>query len=235
VAFLEDRLVPLIAAIIILLVGFPIHEFSHAWTADRLGDSTARFMGRISLDPRRHFDPMGGILLLISAVGFGIPLGWAKPTPINPANLRRGHRGEALVALAGPLSNLIMAAVVSISIRIIGASPDLQATISGSEFLSATFSVVVFFVWINVILAFFNLIPISPLDGWAVLKGFLSPLQAYQYRYQLAQVERYGPMILIGLLAIGLIDPRIGPLQIVLGRVAAAAFSLLTGLASPLG
>ena len=235
VGFLEDRLVPLIAAIIILLVGFPIHEFSHAWTADRLGDSTARYMGRISLDPRRHFDPMGGILLLLSSVGFGIPLGWAKPTPINPANLRRGHRGEALVALAGPLSNLIMAAVVSISIRIIGASPDLQATISGNELLSATFSVVVFFVWINVILAFFNLIPISPLDGWAVLKGFLSPLQAYQYRYQLAQVERYGPMILIGLLAIGLIDPRIGPLQVVLGRVAAAAFSLLTGLGSPLG
>ena len=104
VGFLEDRLVPLIAAIIILLVGFPIHEFSHAWTADRLGDSTARYMGRISLDPRRHFDPMGGILLLLSSVGFGIPLGWAKPTPDQPRKSpswspRRGARRAGGAAL----------------------------------------------------------------------------------------------------------------------------------------
>jgi Zn-dependent protease len=225
----EQNVAALIAAVIILLVGFPIHEFSHAWTANRLGDATARFMGRISLDPRRHFDPTGGILLLVSAAVAAVPLGWAKPTPVNPANLQGGHRGEALVAAAGPVSNLIMATAGAFVVRAIEFSGDFQALIISNQALMMAYDVLIAFVWINVLLFCFNLIPISPLDGWAVLKGFLSPLQTYRYRFQLAQIERYGPVILIGLIALGFILPGGGPISLILGRVAGGIFSLLTG------
>jgi Zn-dependent protease len=228
----EQNVAALIAAIIILLVGFPIHEFSHAWTANRLGDSTARFMGRISLDPRRHFDPTGGILLLVSAAVAAVPLGWAKPTPVNPSNLQGGHRGEALVAAAGPVSNLIMATAGAFVLRAVEFSGDFQAVILANQALVMAYDVLIAFVWINVLLFCFNLIPISPLDGWAVLKGFLSPMQTYRYRFQLAQIERYGPMILIGLIAIGFIVPGGGPISLVLGRVAGFLFSLLTGFSA---
>ena len=230
------NVVGLVAAGIILLIGFPIHEFSHAWTANRLGDATARFMGRVSLDPRRHFDPTGGILLLVSAGIAGIPLGWAKPTPVNPSNLQGGHRGEAVVAAAGPVSNLVMATAGAFVVRVIDASGGgLQAVIAESPALAWAFGVLVFFVWINVLLFCFNLIPIFPLDGWSVLKGFLSPLQTYRYRFQLAQIERYGPMILIGLIALAFFIPGGGPISIVLGGVAGGLFTLLTGRGSPLG
>ena len=228
----EQNVAALIAAVIILLVGFPIHEFSHAWTANRLGDSTARYMGRISLDPRRHFDPTGGVLLLVSAAVAAVPLGWAKPTPVNPSNLQGGHRGEAIVAAAGPVSNLVMATAGAFVLRAIGFSGDFQAAILSSPALGMAYDVLIAFVWINVLLFCFNLIPISPLDGWAVLKGFLSPMQTYRYRYQLAQIERYGPMLLIGLIAIGFIVPGGGPISLVLGRVASGIFLLLTGLST---
>jgi len=227
----SDNVAALIAAIIILLVGFPIHEFSHAWTANRLGDATARFMGRISLDPRRHFDPTGGILLLVSAAVAAIPLGWAKPTPVNPSNLQGGHRGEAVVAAAGPVSNLVMATAGAFVLRAIGFSDAFQSVILSNAAFSMAYDVLVAFVWINVLLFCFNLIPIAPLDGWAVLKGFLTPMQTYRYRFQLAQIERYGPVILIGLIAIGFILPGGGPISLVLGTVARFLFGLLTGFA----
>jgi Zn-dependent protease len=226
----EQNIAALIAAVIILLVGFPIHEFSHAWTANRLGDATARYMGRISLDPRRHFDPTGGLLLLVSAAVAATPLGWAKPTPVNPANLQGGHRGEALVAAAGPVSNLVMATAAAFVVRMIEFSPGFQTVILANQVLLFSYDVLVSFVWINVLLFCFNLIPISPLDGWAVLKGFLTPLQTYRYRYQLAQVERYGPVVLIGLIALGFLLPGGGPISIVLGGIARFLFGLLTGL-----
>ena len=107
-----------------LLVGFPVHEFMHAWTAYRLGDNTARWAGRVTLDPRVHFDQMGGIFLGLTAVfgalsGGGLLFGWAKPTPVNPMNLRNGRQGHALVAFAGPASNLVIAAIVAIPLRLI--------------------------------------------------------------------------------------------------------------------
>ena len=102
-----------------LLVGFPVHEFCHALAAYRLGDSTARWQGRLTLDPRVHFDPVGGMMLVISALFSqgGFFFGYAKPTPVNPMNLHGGRRGEAWVAAAGPLSNLVMAAIVAIPLR----------------------------------------------------------------------------------------------------------------------
>src|SRR5512132_4280716 len=102
----------LLSAGLIILISFPVHEFSHALAAFRLGDSTARWQGRLTLDPRKHFDPLGGGMLVFSALLSTFFIGWAKPTPVNPMNLAGGRRGEALVALAGPISNMVLAAVV---------------------------------------------------------------------------------------------------------------------------
>lgn len=188
-----------IAVAIFLLVGFPIHEFSHALAAYRLGDSTARFMGRLTLDPRAHFDPLGGGLLALTALAnTGFAIGWAKPTPVNPINLEGGRRGEALVALAGPLSNLVMAALVAIPLRIIG-SGDLIYSVCANPVSGFLYGVMTVFLGINVVLFVFNLLPIPPLDGWRVLLGLVDARTAYTLR----QYEQYGFIVLILLIFIG--------------------------------
>ena len=116
----QEQLVSIVIVIaIMLLVGFPVHEFAHAWAAYRLGDGTAKMFGRLTLNPIAHFDPIGGVILavsfLVSQGAFGF--GWAKPTPVNPMNLAGGRRGEAIVAAAGPLSNLVLAAIGAIPLR----------------------------------------------------------------------------------------------------------------------
>ena len=110
-----------IVVAVMLLVGFPVHEFMHAWTAWRLGDSTARWQGRVSLDPRVHLDQTGSLDArhlgrLQRLAGGGLLFGWAKPTPVNPLNLRHGRRGHALVAFAGPASNLVIAMLVAVAV-----------------------------------------------------------------------------------------------------------------------
>jgi Zn-dependent protease len=176
----------IITIAIFLLVAFPIHEFFHALVAYRLGDSTAKYAGRLSLNPIVHFDPVGGGLLTITMLLGSFVFGWAKPTPINPYNLRYGHRGEALVALAGPASNAVMAVAAAIPLRfILGSSlavPDL------------VLQVLYLFVYVNVILAIFNLLPIPPLDGSKLLFGALAPRTVYRIRPVL---EQYGFLILI--------------------------------------
>src|SRR5438093_4697710 len=148
---------------VMLLVAFPIHEFSHALAAYRLGDGTAKLMGRLTLDPRAHFDPTGGVLLAISVLFVGFGFGWAKPTPYNPMNLRYGRWGEAIVSAAGPVSNFVLAVAGAIPLRWIAFS---QMDVPYLE----TF--LFFFVQINLVLMIFNLIPIPPLDGSKVLYAF---------------------------------------------------------------
>jgi Zn-dependent protease len=169
-----------------LLVAFPIHEFAHAFAAYQLGDGTARLMGRLTIDPRAHFDPTGALLLAISLFAFGGGIGWAKPTPYNPMNLRGGKWGEAIVAVAGPISNLILAIAAAIPLRYILATGMDVPLLSGTLFL---------FVQINLLLMVFNLIPIPPLDGSKVLFAFLDPRTAWQIRPVL---EQYGLLILFG-------------------------------------
>lgn len=194
----------LVAVIIMLLVGFPIHEFLHAWTAYRLGDNTARWQGRLTLDPRVHFDPVGGVMLVITAVisSGQFFFGYAKPTPVNPMNLSGGRRGEALVAAAGPFSNLVLATLVAIPLRYIIHTPDIGQMITDSQLGLFAFQVAIAFLTINILLFLFNLIPIPPLDGWAVLVGLVPARTAYQMReFQ----HRYAAIIPFAFLAFILI------------------------------
>ncbi len=177
---------------IFLLVAFPVHEFSHAAAAYALGDGTAKLFGRLSLNPIRHFDPLGGALLVISVLASGFVFGWAKPTPVNPANLRDRRNGEVIVALAGPVSNVLMAIVGAFVVRLVVAL--------GIDVPEIVAQVLLSFVLYNVALAIFNLIPIPPLDGSTLLFRFLDPQTAWRLRPLLSQ---YGFIILIvGIFAI---------------------------------
>jgi Zn-dependent protease len=178
----------LIAAGIILLVSFPVHEFSHAWVAYKLGDGTAKLFGRLTLNPIVHFDPIGGILLILSSLtGFGI--GWAKPTPVNPSNLRGGRDSEGIVAFAGPASNLVLAAIGAVPFRLL-----VAASRGGTGVPIAVLTVLAYFVFINVALMLFNLVPVPPLDGSKVMFSMMSPRQMFQWRPTL---EQYGFIALI--------------------------------------
>jgi len=220
-----DRLTQsLIAAAIIIVVSFPVHEFAHAWMAYRLGDSTARYLGRLTLNPIVHFDPLGGLMLLASAyAGYGI--GWAKPTPVNFANLRNGRTGEAMVAAAGPISNLLIAAVGGIVFRILFAvlsSPD-QADTPGRL---ALLNIVLIFIEINVSLFIFNLIPVPPLDGTRVLLALLPPRVAFKYEPLLYQ---YGSFVLLALIILPVVANIQGPLQFIFENVGFPIVRLITG------
>jgi len=209
----SELLQRLIAAAIIILVAFPVHEFSHAYAAFRLGDSTARWQGRLTLNPVAHFDLIGGTLLALGAVLGGFLIGWAKPTPVNPYNLRNGRRGEALVALAGPLSNLVLAVAVAIPLRIILASPDMLFTIGTNDAAFFVVGIVEFFMVINIVLMIFNLMPIPPLDGWHVLLALVDPRTAYTLR----RYEQYGFLVIMLLIISG--APFLGGLVDLIERI----------------
>lgn len=182
---LSDLYPRLLAAGLILLVAFPVHEFAHALAAYRLGDGTARLFGRLTLNPAAHFDPVGGVMLVLtSLIGFGI--GWAKPTPVNPSNLRGGRQADAIVSFAGPASNLVLATAGALPLRYIDAA--------NVGVPSIVVQVLAYFVIINVALMLFNLLPIPPLDGSKVLFALMNPRTAWQWRPVL---EQYGLFILL--------------------------------------
>lgn len=177
-----------------VLISGPVHECAHAYVAWRLGDSTAKMFGRISLDPIRHFDPVGGTLLIVSVMigaisGSPFGFGWAKPTPVNPYNLK-GRYADTMVAVAGPLSNLALAIVFAIGFRILLASGIYPDNTSASNMVSLVFAVGI---EINVVLMLFNLIPIPPLDGSHVLFDLLDPRTAQSVR---TFMNQYGLMLL---------------------------------------
>jgi len=177
-------LTTLIARIVVLLIAFTVHELAHAVTADYLGDPTPRRMGRMTLNPLKHLDPFGTLMLIIA--GFG----WAKPVMVNPMNMRGNPRTSmAIVALAGPLSNLIMAAAAAMFFRFGLVDPNAAA--SSGTVLWLAFLLEQFLV-INLALAFFNMIPVPPLDGSKILFALLPA----ELVYRLRPLEQFGFMIL---------------------------------------
>jgi len=195
-----DRIDPL--NILVRVVGFvvaiSVHEFFHAFTAWRLGDSTAKRAGRLTLNPLRHLDPFGALLLIVA--GFG----WGKPVPVDPRNLRFGRAGMAMVSAAGPVSNLLTALATALAIR--------GATSSGYEISPLLAQFLFLLIVLNVSLCVFNLIPIPPLDGFGVAVGVLP----WALARPLSQLQKYGPGILLLLVFSGSVI-RIDLLRIILG------------------
>ena len=213
-----------IVVAIMLLVGLPVHEFSHALAAFRLGDGTAKLFGRLTLNPIAHFDPVGGSLLALTfigsaATGGALGFGWAKPTPVNPLNLDGGRRGEALVAAAGPISNLVLAIAGAIPLRYLVANPDLAVQLP-----VMVLQVLDLFVRINLLLMVFNLIPIPPLDGSKVMFAFMDRRTEYQIRPFL---EQYGFFILLAIL---IFPPGNSIGSQIIGPIIDAFYSLLVGV-----
>jgi Zn-dependent protease len=190
-----------LVAFAVLLLSLTVHEAAHAWSADRLGDATARLLGRVSLNPAVHVDPIGTLLFPLIAIFTGLPLiGWAKPVPVNTLNLRQHWKQKyMLIAAAGPASNLVLAVVAAIGVRILGFES------SGGAF----FQFLLFMVIINVLLAVFNMLPIPPLDGGNVLAGVL-PGAAHAV---FEKIRPFGFLILYGLLLTGILFRIVGPVQ----------------------
>jgi Zn-dependent protease len=194
----------ILAKVVILLICLPIHEAAHAWAAYVLGDDTARRQGRLTLNPLAHLDPLGSLMILFASIG------WAKPVPVNPWRLRYGPRvGMALTAAAGPVSNLLLAILVVLPIRL-GLFRDVQLSFAMIEFIVAIVS-------INVGLALFNLIPLAPLDGISVLRGVVDARTAER----LTPLVLYGPYILLVLLLLGNVAPELN----ILGRLLSAGMN----------
>lgn len=188
-----------------LLVGFPVHEALHAWTAMKLGDNTARFMGRVTLDPRAHLDQFGALVLagtaIFSAVGpGGILFGWAKPTPVNPMNMRHGRQGHALVAFAGPASNLVVAVITAIVFRILRFEPDVWNAVVANPLGEMLLNAAWLLLSLNILLFIFNLVPVPPLDGWSVLKGIVPASAARQLEELEVRYASVIPMVFFGLI-----------------------------------
>ena len=188
----------------VLLFSVILHEVAHGWVADRLGDDTARVMGRLTFNPIPHIDIFGTILLPALAILTGAPVfGWAKPVPVNPYRLNNPQRDIIWVSLAGPLSNFLLAIVASACMWLLRSVIPLPATLAAS--LYEVFRLVLV---INIILPVFNLFPVPPLDGSKVLMGLLPSDLAYRY----SQIEPYGFFIIIIMLSSGIFWRILGPI-----------------------
>lgn len=207
-----------------LILGFTFHEFAHAWTAVRLGDDTPRFQRRLTLDPRSHIDLLGILMALIA--GFG----WAKPVPFNPsAFYPNERRGIMIVAFAGPLTNLIIAFVLSIPVRLILAISE-PSTIAEHWYTELPFEILMIAIFFNILLFFFNLIPLAPLDGWKVMLGLVPPHTARQ----LQQYEQESTFALMMLIFVGFFIPQLSVIGAVIGPFIRLTLDLFTGLSYPL-
>jgi Zn-dependent protease len=213
---LGQTIMEALVRIIPLVLSLTVHEFAHAWSAWKLGDDTARMQGRLTLDPMAHIDPIGTLLL----PALGVPFGWAKPVPVNPARFRRGvnmDTGMMLTAIAGPLSNMLLAIGSAVTYGLLlRYSPETIGNNPG---------VLKFITWMiigNVSLAVFNMLPIPPLDGSRVVEKFMP----YSMRGSWEKVVQFGPFLLLGVLFFGreLIS---GPAGYILGMIS----SFVTGIA----
>lgn len=173
------------------LFAITCHEVSHGYVADKLGDSTARDMGRLTLNPLKHLDPIGTLMVFI------LKIGWAKPVPVNVNNLRNPKRDMIWVAIAGPITNLALAAVSALGLRgLVSVTNNFNIAPETAHFLEPVFLMLAFSIYINLLLAIFNLIPLPPLDGGRVLTGLLP----YRTAIAFSRIEPYGMIIIIALI-----------------------------------
>lgn len=191
----QFNLVDFLITVLVLLSAISLHEFAHAWAAMKLGDRTAYYEGRVTLHPAAHLDPMGTMMMLVSALtGYGI--GWGKPVPVNPYNLKYGPRvGGAITAAAGPISNILQAILWGIPLRLA-----VQGTLTLPDL---AFQFLFVGLWINIGLALFNLIPLYPLDGFSVIRGLLSLIRtrwADDVVNFLERLQPFAPMVLLALI-----------------------------------
>lgn len=201
---MAEKLSILILWMVPFIFSLSFHEFAHAWAAKKFGDNTAEMMGRLSMNPVAHIDPVGTIFFPVVGFLTGFPIiGWAKPVPVNERNLKNPIKQGMWVAAAGPISNMILAVAFTIVLAVYYQStqatalPSLSASMGQSN---PIMMMLVFAIYLNVLLAFFNLLPMPPLDGGHVLRGLFPSLSP-----QLAMVERYGFLILLVLLYTGLL------------------------------
>ena len=215
---MQAQAVAQIFSIIVLIISIVIHEFAHGYSAYLLGDDTARLSGRLTLNPIKHLDPFGSVILPLFLVlsGSGFVIGWARPVPYNPNNLQKGRMGEFIVAFSGIAANLFVAIIFGLLIRI-APMIGIQA-LTSSGVISPFYDIASIIVQVNLILAIFNIIPIPPLDGSKVLFAFIPP----KYRNIQNFMEKWGLFLLV--IFIIFIWKSVSPLIFSL-------FSLLTGLA----
>lgn len=188
-----------------LLLSLSFHEAAHAWSADILGDPTARRLGRVSLNPAVHIDPIGTLLFPLVAMFTGLPLiGWAKPVPVNPTNLHgRWQQKYMMIAAAGPATNLVLAVIAAVGLRLIGWDGGSTAA---TEQIRIFLSIMIV---LNVLLAVFNMLPIPPLDGGNVLMGLLRGRASELFN----SMRPFGMIILYALLVSGVLWQIVGPIQ----------------------
>jgi Zn-dependent protease len=196
-----------IPAFAILIASLSFHEAAHAWAADRLGDSTARQLGRLTLNPIAHIDLIGTVIFPLVGMLSGLPLiGWAKPVPVDTRNLAAPRRDFALVALAGPVSNIVLALGFGLALKAMGGLVPAGGTTLVTQMLALA-------VFLNVLLAVFNMLPVPPLDGGNVLAGIVPE----QVARVIDGLRPYGFFLLYALLLLGVLDLFVWPIQSFLG------------------
>ena len=190
-----------------MLGSLTVHEWAHAWTADRLGDPTARMLGRVSFNPLVHIDPIGTVLLpLVGLFAAGVVFGWAKPVPVNVSRLGHPKRDFMMVAAAGPASNIVLAIAAALLFRALGGYEILGTTMGRAVYLAVS---------MNVLLAVFNMLPVPPLDGGNVLAGLLPDGFAPVFQV----LRQFGFLILLALIFSGVLNTVVAPVADAIERL----------------
>lgn len=202
---LDINFAQIFIAFLVLVFSLTVHESAHAWAADRLGDPTGRRLGRVSLNPAVHIDPVGTLLFPLLAMLTHLPIiGWARPVPVDTRCLRNGRRDFLVIAAAGPVSNLALAVLAALALRLVAFGPDTVARLNLSFPLALLLTSAL---EINLLLAIFNMIPVPPLDGSSILAGVLPEGLAVR----LDRLRPYGFLVLYALMLTGALSYLVGP------------------------